>query len=45
VLVVDDFAIKYTILDDVKHLIDALKKDYVITIDWNAAKYIGLTIE
>ena len=44
-LVVDDFAIKYTNLDNAKHLIDALKKDYVITIDWNATKYIGLTIE
>ena len=44
-LVVDDFAIKYPILDDAKHLIDALKKDYVITINWNATKYIGLTIE
>jgi hypothetical protein len=32
-LVVDDFAIKYTNLDNAKHLIDALKKDYVITID------------
>ena len=44
-LVVDDFAIKYTNLDNAKHLIDTLKKDYVITIDWNATKYIGLTIE
>ncbi len=44
-LVVDDFAIKYTNLDNAKHLIDALKKDYVITIDWNTTKYIGLTIE
>jgi hypothetical protein len=44
-LVVDDFAIKYTNLDNAKHLIDALKKDYVITIDWNATKYIGFTIE
>jgi hypothetical protein len=44
-LVVDNFAIKYTNLDDAKHLIDALKKDYIITIDWNATKYIGLTIE
>ncbi len=44
-LVVDDFAIKHTNLDNSKHLIDALKKDYVITINWNATKYIGLTIE
>jgi hypothetical protein len=44
-LVVDNFAIKYTNLDNAKHLIDALKKDYVITIDWIATKYIGVTIE
>jgi hypothetical protein len=44
-LVVDDFAIKYTKLEDAQHLIDALKKDYTITIYWDATKYIGLTIE
>ncbi len=44
-LVVDDFAIKYTKLEDAQHLIDALKKDYTITVDWDATKYIGLTIE
>ncbi len=43
-LVVDNFAIKYTNLDDVKHLIDALKKDYVITIDWNATNTLGLPL-
>ncbi len=44
-LVVDDLAIKYTKLEDAQHLIDVLKKDYTITIDWDATKYIGLTIE
>ncbi len=46
-LVVNNFAIKYTKLEDAQHLIDALKKDYTITIDWDATKYIGigLTIE
>ncbi len=44
-LVVDDFAIKYTKFEDAQHLVDALKKDYTITIDWDATKYIGLTIE
>ncbi len=44
-LVVDDFAIKYTKLEDAQHLIDVLKKDYTITIDWDATKYIGLTIK
>ncbi len=32
-LVVDNFAIKYTKLEDTQHLIDALKKDYIITIN------------
>jgi hypothetical protein len=44
-LVVDDFAIKYTKLEDAQHLINALKKDYNITVDWEATKYIVLTIE
>jgi hypothetical protein len=44
-LVVDDFAIKYTKMEDAKHLIDALQKDYTITVDWDATKYIGLIIE
>ncbi len=44
-LVVDDFAIKYTKLEDAQHLINALKKDYTITVDWDATKCIGLTIK
>ena len=44
-LVVEDFAIKYTKLEDAHHLINVLKKDYTITIDWDAKKYIGLTVE
>jgi hypothetical protein len=44
-LVVDDFAIKYTKQEDAEHLINAIKQDYNITIDWDATKYIGLTIE
>ena len=44
-LVVDDFAIKYTKKEDAQHLIDALEKDYTISTDWDAAKYIGLTID
>ena len=44
-LVVDDFAIKYTKLDDAQHLINALKQDYNITVDWEATTYIGLTVE
>jgi hypothetical protein len=44
-LVVDNFAIKFTKMYNAKHLIEALKKDYTITIDWGATKYIGLTID
>ncbi len=44
-LVVDNFAIKFTKMEDAKHLIEALKKDYMITINWGATKYIGLTID
>jgi hypothetical protein len=43
-LLVDNFAIKFTKMEDAKHLIEALKKDNMITIDWGATKYIGLTI-
>jgi hypothetical protein len=32
-------------MKDAQHLIDALKQDYTITIDWDATKYIGLTLE
>jgi hypothetical protein len=45
ILVVDNFAIKYTYEQDAEHLISMLKQDYNITIDWEATKYIGLTIE
>ena len=44
-LCVDDFAIKFTNMADATHLIEALKRDYTITIDWDATKYIGLTIK
>jgi len=44
-LVVDDFAIKYTKKEDAQHLINAIQKDYNITADWEAHKYIGLTVE
>jgi hypothetical protein len=44
-LVVDNFAIKYTKLEDAQHLINSLKKDYNITVNWDTTKYIGLTIK
>jgi hypothetical protein len=44
-LVVDDFTIKYIKKEDARHLIDAIQKDYNITVDWEATKYFGLTIK
>jgi hypothetical protein len=44
-LVVDDFAIKYVKKEDADHLLTALQKDYTISIDWEAKKYIGLTVD
>ncbi len=44
-LVVDDFTIKYTNMEDTKLLISVLQKTYTVTIDWDAKKYSGLTLE
>ncbi len=44
-LVVNNFTIKYTKLEDAQNLINTLKMDYSITVDWDATKYIGLTIK
>jgi hypothetical protein len=44
-LVIDDFAIKFTSKAGATHLIEALKRDYMMTVDREATKYIGLTIE
>jgi hypothetical protein len=44
-LIVDDFAIKIMSENNAYHIINALKKYFTITVDKDAAKYIGLTIE
>ncbi len=44
-LVVDDFAVKYTWIEDVNHLLAVLKQDYTATKDWEATKYLGLAIQ
>ena len=44
-LVVDDFGVKYTNKDDVKHLASVLRQDYEIDIDWEGTRYLGLTID
>ena len=35
-LIVDDFAIKYTSLENAQHLLHALKEKYTISEDWEA---------
>ena len=44
-LLVDDFAIKYTSLDNTQHLLHALKEKYTISEDWEAQLYIGIVLE
>jgi hypothetical protein len=44
-LVIDDFAVKYITIEDTEHLINVIKKYYPMTVDKEATKYIGLTIE
>jgi hypothetical protein len=44
-LVVDDFAVKYTNREDANHLINTIRKYYPMTVDEEATKYIGLTIQ
>ena len=43
-LCVDDFGVKYNNKNDVKHLIEILQQDYVISIDWKGNNYCGLTM-
>jgi hypothetical protein len=45
VLCVDDFGVKYFSKPDAMHLIDAIKADYDLTIDWSGALYCGLTLD
>ena len=44
-LVVDDFAIKYTSLNNAQHLLHALKEKYTISEDWEAKIYIVISLE
>jgi hypothetical protein len=44
-LCVDDFGIKYTKKSDAEHLLQALRKLYVISVDWTGSKYLGLTLD
>jgi hypothetical protein len=47
-LVIDNFAIKFTKMEDAQHSIEALKQNYMITIDWGVTNtsdspLIGIT--
>ena len=44
-LVVDDFFIQYTDLEDLHHLTNTLKKDYDLTLDMKAERFCGITME
>jgi hypothetical protein len=44
-LVVDDFAIKYTDRADAEHLINALKEGYKMSLEWTAERYCGLILK
>jgi hypothetical protein len=44
-LVVDDFGIKYTNLQDAEHLLAALKDAYKITTDWDGERYCGVVLK
>ena len=41
----DDFAIKYTTLDNAQHLLHAMKQKYTISEDWEAKLYIGISLK
>ena len=44
-LVVDDFGVKYTGKDHALHLINALKNDYKLELDWQGKTYCGITLD
>jgi hypothetical protein len=44
-LVVDDFGVKYTNKDNVKHLMNVLEQDYTIDTDWDGTQYLGLMLD
>ena len=44
-LVVDDFGIKYDRQEEITHLLDALKKIYKISENWDGKLYCGLNLE
>ena len=43
-LVVDDFGIKYVGKDNIDHLLNALREEYKIEVDWTGTLYCGITL-
>ena len=43
-LVVDDFGVKYSNVEDAEHLMTALKQHYKVSEDWTGSWYCGLTL-
>ena len=44
-LVVDDFLVKYSERADAEHLIETLETVYKMKTDWEAKKYLGITLQ
>ena len=44
-LVVDDFGVKYNIIDDFNFLVNTLKKKYELHVDLTGAKYLGVRLD
>jgi hypothetical protein len=44
-LVVDNFGVKYVDKDNVDHLLNALKKNYEVTEDWERKLYCGISLK
>ena len=43
-LVVDDFGIKVTHMDDMHHLKTALEEHYMVAVDWKGSLFCGVTL-
>ena len=41
----DDFGVKYVDKEHVEHLLEALKKDYKLAIDWEGDLYCGIKLD
>jgi hypothetical protein len=44
-LVVDDFGIKYSNIEDANHLLKSIQSYYTYTTDWSGTLYCGLTLK